>query len=146
MISIAVAEHRSGALRNALSDTLHQRGLEASVFSCRAGDIFRCDLLVCSDIDFLPAQAKAKTLIITENIAASAAVRCISDAVITCGLGCRNTLTPSSLLTDGGMATLQREISTLSGGICDPKEIPLNALSGSPIQRLLLAAVLLTLE
>ena len=65
---------------------------------------------------------------------------------ITCGLDRRDTLTASSLLQEGGMAALQREMHTLSGRTVQPREVPLAGLHGSIPQRLTAAAVLLLLE
>ena len=66
--------------------------------------------------------------------------------VITCGLDRRDTLTVSSLLQEGGMAALQREMCTLSGQMIQPREVPLEGLRGPIDQKLTAAAVLLMLE
>ena len=62
--------------------------------------------------------------------------------VITCGLDRRCTLTASSLLQDGGLATLQRTMFTLWGQEIQPREVP---LTGLPRGRELTAAALLLL-
>lgn len=63
--------------------------------------------------------------------------------VITCGLDRRCTLTASSLLQEGGLATLQRTMHTLWGGEIAPREVPLAGLpEGSGLTA---AAVLLLL-
>lgn len=146
VISIAVAEGNSRALYDALSDALHRRGASAELVSCCAGDSIRCDLLLCLRADLLPAQAKVQALVAAEDAAAAAALSCQAETVVTCGLDSRCTLTPSALLDGGGMATLQREIPTLCGGVCLPQEIPLDDLPGPPEQRLLLAGALLLME
>ena len=66
--------------------------------------------------------------------------------VITCGLDRRCTLTASSLLQDGGLATLQRTMRTLSGREIHPREIPLDGLHGSVDKKLTAAAILLLIE
>lgn len=48
--------------------------------------------------------------------------------VITCGLDRRCTLTASSLLQDGGLATLQRTMYTLWGQEIPPREVSLVGL------------------
>jgi len=63
--------------------------------------------------------------------------------VITCGLDRRCTLTASSLLQEGGLATLQRTMYTLWGEEIQPREVPLTGLPGS--KGLTAAAVLLLL-
>lgn len=62
--------------------------------------------------------------------------------VITCGLDRRCTLTASSLLQDGGLATLQRTMFTLWGQEIQPREV---LLAGLPRGRELTAAALLLL-
>lgn len=66
--------------------------------------------------------------------------------VITCGLDRRCTLTASSLLQEGGLATLQRAMHTLGGAEIQPREVPLPALPGPVDRRLTAAAVLLFLD
>ena len=63
--------------------------------------------------------------------------------VITCGLDRRCTLTASSLLQEGGLATLQRTMHTLWGQEIQPREVPLIGLPGR--KGLTAAAVLLLL-
>ena len=63
--------------------------------------------------------------------------------VITCGLESHCTLTASSLLQEGGMATLQRAMHTLTGQQLQPREVPLIHLEGPAGQKLTAAAVLL---
>ena len=62
--------------------------------------------------------------------------------VITCGLDRRCTLTASSLLQEGGLATLQRTMFTLWGQEIQPREV---LLAGLPRGRELTAAALLLL-
>lgn len=64
--------------------------------------------------------------------------------VITCGLDRRCTLTASSLLQEGGLATLQRGLRTLGGEEVQPREVPLSGLPG-PVDRKLTAAAILLL-
>lgn len=63
--------------------------------------------------------------------------------VITCGLEGYCTLTASSLLQEGGMATLQRSMHTLQGTEVPPREVSLATLEGPMGQKLTAAAVLL---
>ena len=65
--------------------------------------------------------------------------------VITCGLEGHCTLTASSLLQEGGMATLQRFMHTLDGREIQPREVPLTDLEGPAGQKLTAAALLLLL-
>ncbi|MBQ4578263.1 MAG: hypothetical protein IJA84_04290 [Clostridia bacterium] len=65
---------------------------------------------------------------------------------ITCGMDRRDTLTVSSLLQNGGMATLQRQIHTLDGRPIEPRELSLEGLSGEIGQKLTAAALLLLLD
>ena len=65
--------------------------------------------------------------------------------VITCGLEGHCTLTASSLLQEGGMATLQRFMHTLDGREIQPREVPLADLEGPAGQKLTAAALLLLL-
>ena len=62
--------------------------------------------------------------------------------VITCGGYHGDTLTVSSAM-EGGMASLQRQISRIDGSICTPCEVPLGSFPGDLQQRLLLAALAL---
>lgn len=62
--------------------------------------------------------------------------------VITCGLDRRCTLTASSLLQEGGLATLQRAMFTLWGQEIQPREVP---LVGLPEGKSLTAAAVLLL-
>lgn len=71
-------------------------------------------------------------------------VRCAGQ-MLTCGLDGRSSLSVSSLLQEGGMAALQREMRTLDGDLCRPREIPLKGLPGTLEQRMAGAAVLLFL-
>lgn len=146
MITIAIAEDKSNSLRNALTDALRRKALEGEVFLCRAAEETPCDILLCSNAESLPSRIIARALVVGETAAAEAVRCCGADTVITCGLNSRNTLTPSSLLEGGGMATLQRETPTLSGGICLPLEIPLDGLSGPMEQKLMLVAALLLMQ
>lgn len=66
--------------------------------------------------------------------------------VITCGLDRRCTLTASSLLQDGGLATLQRTMHTLWGREIQPREVPLGGLPGPVDKKLTAAAILLLIE
>ena len=66
--------------------------------------------------------------------------------VITCGLEGHCTLTASSLLQEGGMATLQRSMHTLRGAEVPPREVSLAGLEGSVGQKLTAAAVLLLMD
>ena len=65
--------------------------------------------------------------------------------IITCGLESHCTLTASSLLQEGGMATLQRFMHTLQGREITPREVPLGDLEGPVGQKLTAAALLLLL-
>ena len=65
--------------------------------------------------------------------------------VITCGLEGHCTLTASSLLQEGGMATLQRTMHTLDGRELQPREVPLEGLEGPAARKLTAAALLLLL-
>lgn len=65
--------------------------------------------------------------------------------LVTCGSDPRCTLTVSSLLQEGGMAALQREIRTAAGEICLPRELSLAGLPGPLRQRLAEGAILLLL-
>lgn len=67
------------------------------------------------------------------------------DQVITCGTDPRCSVTASSLL-EGGMASLQREMRTLSGKTLQPQEISMEGLPGTAEQKLTGAAVLLLLR
>lgn len=145
MISIMVAGNDNGALRAALDSVLCKRKISAEILP-HVDDDLSCDLLLCADVKALPARIKARALVAAEDAATSAAVRCGAETVVTCGLDSRCTLTPSSLLEGGGMATLQRETPTLSGGICLPQDLSLEDLDGPPEQRLMLAGALLLLE
>ncbi|MBQ7491637.1 MAG: hypothetical protein IJT76_03440 [Clostridia bacterium] len=71
-------------------------------------------------------------------------VRCAGQ-VLTCGLDGRSSLSVSSLLQEGGMAALQREMYTMDGALRRPREIPLAGLPGTLEQRMAGAAVLLFL-
>lgn len=66
--------------------------------------------------------------------------------VITCGLDRRCTLTASSLLQEGGLATLQRGMRTLFGGEIQPREVSLENLPGPMDRKLTAAAILLLLD
>jgi len=65
--------------------------------------------------------------------------------VITCGLESHCTLTASSLLQEGGMATLQRFMHALDGREIPPREVSLAELEGTAGQKLTAAALLLLL-
>ena len=65
--------------------------------------------------------------------------------VITCGLEGHCTLTASSLLQEGGMATLQRTMHTLAGQELQPRELSLAQVDGPVEHKLTAAAVLLLL-
>ncbi|MBR5390262.1 MAG: hypothetical protein IK141_03045 [Clostridia bacterium] len=65
--------------------------------------------------------------------------------MLTCGLDGRSSLSVSSLLQEGGMAALQREMYALDGTPQSPREIPLGGLPGTLEQRMAGAAVLLFL-
>ncbi len=68
-----------------------------------------------------------------------------SDAqmVITYGMDGRDTLTPSSVLHEGGMAALQREIVDVCGGVISPCEIDLTPLCGTLMDKMAVAAAAL---
>ena len=65
--------------------------------------------------------------------------------VITCGLDRRCTLTASSLLQEGGLATLQRTMRDLHGREIQPREVSLAGLPAPEERRLAAAAVMLLL-
>jgi hypothetical protein len=65
--------------------------------------------------------------------------------VITCGLDRRCTLTASSLLQEGGLATLQRTMYDLQGREIQPREVSLAGLPVPEERKLSAAAVLLLL-
>jgi len=65
--------------------------------------------------------------------------------VITCGLDRRETVTVSSLLQEGGLATLQRAVHTLQGTEIEPRELSLEGLEGTVEEKLAAAALLVLL-
>ena len=97
-----------------------------------------------AELSALPTGTAARILATDDACAAESAAHCAAEAVVTCGLDARCTLTPSSLLPGGEMAALQREMTTLSGAQRLPQELSLPP-AGSAAHRLLLAAALLAL-
>ena len=65
---------------------------------------------------------------------------------ITCGLNARDTITPSSTLSGGGMAALQREIVALNGSVLQPMEIDLGRIKGGLVEKMAIAAVMMAVD
>ena len=89
--------------------------------------------------------ASARVIIAEGSGAGGALSGCRAGQIVTCGLARCDTVTPSSTL-GGGLAALQRELTTLSGGVAEPRELDLSALSGAIEQKMMLAAALLLLD
>lgn len=87
----------------------------------------------------------ARVLVASGESAADAARACGADIVISVGADMRNTVTPSSVM-DGGMAALQREITSLGGQRVEPREIDLSAISGSIDEKMAVAAAMLIID
>lgn len=63
--------------------------------------------------------------------------------LISCGAGVKNTVTFSSIRSDGGMICLQRRLTTFSGRIAEPQEYPFRSLCGGAFVPLAVFATLL---
>ena len=95
-----------------------------------------------------PRQSGARidtgTLVSTAEDAPRALRFCTADVVLTVGYGSRDTIALSSALKNGEeSASLQREITSISGGDISPQELDLSGLSGSLTDKMLLSTALL---
>lgn len=63
-----------------------------------------------------------------------------ASSVVTVGLMPRDTLTHSSTLQPGGMASLQREMISLTGEVIRPQEVELQGLEGDITEKLAVKA------
>jgi hypothetical protein len=140
MFDIAVCGEGSAGFVRALEEALRVRGASAHV--SRGVPEGATDVLVCLSA---PKRGASARVIVTEGSGACALPDCLAEQVVTCGLSSRDTVTPSSTL-QGGLAALQRELATLSGGSAEPRELDLSALEGAIEQKMMLAAVLLLLD
>jgi len=66
-----------------------------------------------------------------------------AGSVITVGLTGKDTLTHSSTLQRGGVASLQREVISLGGEIIRPQEVLLDGIEGDLTEKLAIKAALL---
>ena len=141
MFDIAVCGEGSGGFVRALKEALRRRGALARVIEGMPAD--EPDVLVCLSA---PRRGASARVIIAEGDAACGTLSsCRAGQIVTCGLSSRDTVTPSSTLR-GGLAALQRELTTLSGGVAEPRELDLSALNGAIEQKMMLAAALLLLD
>ena len=51
---------------------------------------------------------------------------------VSCGMGVKNTVTFSSVRSDGGMICLQRKLNTFSGRVAEPQEYRFRRFDGDP--------------
>lgn len=141
MFDVAVCGEGSGGFVRALEEALH--GRSASVRIREGVPEREPDVLICLGA---PRRGASARVIIAEGSGAGGALSgCRAGQIVTCGLARCDTVTPSSTL-GGGLATLQRELTTLSGGVAEPRELDLSALSGAIEQKMMLAAALLLLD
>ena len=90
-----------------------------------------------------PITLQAQILLAKGSLAHCAARICSAPQLFTFGFDTRDTLTPASLLHEGGMATLQREVTALSGYVHTPQDLELKGLPGCMIQKMAITSVLL---
>ena len=153
MYKIAVFEEEQSSFSAMLAHAIQERGLDQQAYVytvARRHFEEKCDFDVLvwlsrmeDDEEHPLKKAHARALVVCEEESLAALFHCESEMVVTYGLGLRETLTPSSLLRDGGMATLQREIVRLDGQIIEPQDLYLDGLQGDMLEKLATAAVLL---
>ena len=88
----------------------------------------------------------ARALVVRGEDAGRALEHCRCEMVITYGFGMRDTLTPSSMLDEGCVVSLQRGLVTLDGEAVEPREVPVGHLTGEVETRMAVAAVCLLLS
>ena len=99
-------------------------------------------------IDAALCSGKADLLIVPRGAALpeGEAARCLLSVgearpgAVTCGLGASDALTLSSIREDGALLTLRTELTTLSGDILEPQEIPVRLSAASSPEPEALAA------
>lgn len=86
-----------------------------------------------------------RALVVRGEDAGRALKRCRCEMVLTYGFGVRDTLTPSAILGEGCVLSLQRGLVTLDGEEVEPREVPAGRLTGEAETRMAVAAVCLLL-
>ena len=99
-------------------------------------------IVLCSEVSADAAGFEGKAYVITdgEREAPPALKR---FPLISCGMGVKNTLTFSSVRSDGGIICLQRKLNTFSGRVAEPQEYRFRRFEGEPFVPLAVFAALL---
>ncbi len=140
MIEISVFGDHSEAFTANFKKILDKKGIEAHFGQSTSGH-----LIVCLSADKMPEFCRSKAIVLPTG-GEHGLKHCHSRLVITCGFDRKSTVTPSSLLQEGAMATLQRELETLSGEVRLPGEFDLSTVPGQLEHKMIMAAALIFLD
>ena len=144
MIQIGVVEDKSGEISHKLKS--YFKDDENIYVSCMEDGSSDYDIVVWySRRKHGNSGIKTKVLILNNECASVASDACRAAIAINWGSSERDTVVLSSSMA-GGMASVQRDIETLSGKIVQPREYSLDFAEGSMEEKLVMLCIMLVTD